>query len=476
MSILFCPSGGRKKKVPKNIIKRFLWTTFGVLFLVQFYLSSLQWNHIQLYPEVRKELAVNAPQVTLKRNHSSHVTNKTLDFLDDKSNGEAKWAYAFLVAGCDISSPLSYRNYFYNILVASSLLQKQNSSSDILVMIQLTKTSNATQLPKADLKWLEMPLSSSVNGKSKLRIHYLPPPLRDNFYNSQLEKFRILEFSKYDRILYMDADIMPLCSLDYLFELSESGTMQPNVVMAWFGEPASGGFFLLSPETGDYRQLQEIIKKREEHIEWNYTLGWGRQMEEEWTGIPMYPKPALHSKLWKFHGDFADQGLLYYWTRFHKQNVSIVYLDKVENWQDGRLVQTYNSVDIMGQRTCLPKGMEKRGQYGQTLHPNFLGKIPHRDFVHFTGEQKPWEMKRKKFPKSINQVHSSTDYWYYNLGLIFKRFAKSHPGRKLPQLPLKWRRPRLGRYPTYRSMIRTIQKKKEREGRLQTKERDAEKK
>ena len=129
MSILFCSSAGRTKKVP--IIKRVLRMTFGLLLLVQFYLFSLQWSHIQLYPEVTKEVGANTPQIiTLKRSHDFQVKNRTLNPFEEES--PSKRAYAFLVAGCNISSPLSYRNYFYNILVAASLLQKQNSSSDYL--------------------------------------------------------------------------------------------------------------------------------------------------------------------------------------------------------------------------------------------------------------------------------------------------------------------------------------------------------
>jgi hypothetical protein len=54
---------------------------------------------------------------------------------------------------------------------------------------------------------------------------------------------------------------------------------------------------------------------------------------------------------------------------------------------------------------------ERRGQYGSTLTTPILGKIPHRDFIHFTGNQKPWEVKVMQFPKSLQEVQSSSDYW-----------------------------------------------------------------
>lgn len=58
---------------------------------------------------------------------------------------------------------------------------------------------------------------------------------------------------------------------------------------------------------------------------------------------------------------------------------------------------------------------------------------------------------------------------YYNLGLIIEQVAKKYPNRKLPSLPLKWNTPSLGRYPTLRSMIGTIKKKKKKKAADQAK-------
>jgi hypothetical protein len=49
------------------------------------------------------------------------------------------------------------------------------------------------------------------------------------------------------------------------------------------------------------------------------------------------------------------------------------------------------------------------------------------------------------------------------LQLIFDQFRNRYPNRKLPSFPLKYKPPRLGRYPTFRSMIGTIQKKQRKE-------------
>jgi lipopolysaccharide biosynthesis glycosyltransferase len=385
-----------------------------------------------------------------------------------------KWAYAFLMAGCDLEAPLTYKNYIYNILVATKLLRqgnKTNTTTDVIVMVQfLNKNQNASnskeatppQLPSRDLQWFQ---------HYNIQVAYLPPAIRDNFYNAQLEKFRILQLTQYSRIMYLDADVLPLCSLDYLLELSGK-SLQPNIILSWFTEPAHGGLFVLEP--GQEQAWHDILRRREQEAldlpypHWDPAVGWGQQLTREWQGLPQILDgkviPPRHSMNWTFHGDFADQGLLYFWTMFYKRQVSIVQLDHIENWDHGRLVERLPSRDLMGNLTCLPIGMEYPGHYGSTLVPQlFLDKIPHRDFVHFSGDSKPWEHRRSDTPTVLSQVKSSTDYWYYQLGQIFQEFAKRHPGRRLPTFPLKFKKPSLGRYPTHRSMIGSIHKKKKKE-------------
>lgn len=368
---------------------------------VQVYISRLQWG----FHQSRTSIGDSGKQNRINEHPDQLTSSSSLG-----SPKQPKWAYAFLVAGCDPDSPLTYRNYFFNILVASNLLDTNTTdhSTDILVMIQLTRASNATELPQADLEWLQTQLPNNPN--RILRIHYLPPLIRDNFYNSHLEK--------YSKILCLDADVMPLCNLDYLFEESQNGKLQPNVVLAGYGEPAQGGFFLLEPGEGYHQELLQIIAKRETSIKWNSTLGWGTVMEKEWKGIPTTVSrkaknqyPAKHSRHWDFHGGFADQGLLYYWTRFYKQKVSIVFLDTIENWQNGNLLKTCDSAALLGKKTCSPKGVGRRGQFENNLKSPLVGKIPHQDFTHFTGNQKPWEVKVMQFPKSLQEVKSSTDHW-----------------------------------------------------------------
>jgi hypothetical protein len=67
----------------------------------------------------------------------------------------------------------------------------------------------------------------------------------------------------------------------------------------------------------------------------------------------------------------------------------------------------------------------------------------------------------------------SIDHRYYHLGLIFESFAQQNPNRTTPVLPLNWKLSKLGRYPTIRSMVGTIKKKKKLEALQDQKEEGA---
>lgn len=40
------------------------------------------------------------------------------------------------------------------------------------------------------------------------------------FNQVQMLEFHVLHLTDYKRVLYLDSDIMPICNLDYIFELS----------------------------------------------------------------------------------------------------------------------------------------------------------------------------------------------------------------------------------------------------------------
>jgi len=287
-----------------------------------------------------------------------------------------KWAYAYLIGGCSSQTP-KYHAYIYNAIVVSRRMKEYGSKADIIVMIQMWGKSDETALPQEDVDMLE---------DAGVKIVYIPklaPYMQEVFYTLMLEKFRILTLTDYSRVLYMDGDVIPTCNLDYLFDLSEpedgiEPLLKENLIIGWKGEPASGGFFMFRPDMDDWAVMQQIIRDREEEILtmeypwWNATIGWGHQIE-----LPdFWDAPSSKGNEWTWYGAFADQGLLYYWPKYVKQSVTIINYNKARNWssRNGTAYLEKEMTSIFDSYSCKDSGKPS----------------PYRDFIHFTGEPKPW--------------------------------------------------------------------------------------
>jgi hypothetical protein len=194
----------------------------------------------------------------------------------------SRFAYAFLIAGCDADKP-TYRGFLYNVLVSAHMLKSNGSTADVIVLVQMSqRAATNTSLPREEEHMLN---------ELGVRIHYLPTPNVDTFYSAMLAKFSILDLMEYERVLYLDADIMPLCNLDYLFELSTTGLLKENMVIAWWKEPASGGCFMLTPGRGEYNKLQAIVAKQHDTSRrWPHfdpIQGWGHAIQptDHWMSL-----------------------------------------------------------------------------------------------------------------------------------------------------------------------------------------------
>ena len=146
-----------------------------------------------------------------------------------------RFAYAFLVAGVEPEKP-SYKGYIYNIAIAKDILKQMNSTADVVIMVRMHALTDATSFPKED---------EEILSKAGVIIKYIPPPITDNFYTAMMDKFRILELTEYDRVIYLDSDVMPVNNIDYIFQKSvgPDAKLQENVVLQNHLEPASGGGF-----------------------------------------------------------------------------------------------------------------------------------------------------------------------------------------------------------------------------------------
>ena len=188
---------------------------------------------------------------------------------EQSSNG--RFAYVFLMAGCNPKQNERYIGYVYNILISKHVLKQSGSNADVIVLTRMASVTKDETI--AEQKLLE---------RAGIIVKYLPKVHTDNFYSAMLDKFQILKLTEYDRVLYMDSDIAPFCNLDYMFHMSmgQNPIFAPNVVLSYKHEPAQGGFFMIKPQEGDYEKVQEIIDHRI-HNSYNFSddYGWGHKFQ-----------------------------------------------------------------------------------------------------------------------------------------------------------------------------------------------------
>jgi hypothetical protein len=231
----------------------------------------------------------------------------------DKTRGVASsspYAYAFVIGGCNPDKP-SYRGFVYNILVATRVLRELGSTADVVAFFQLTyEYKGGNTLADEDVKALE---------GLGVRVQYIPPSPYESFYETVMNKFRILTLTQYRRVILMDGDVMPVSNLDYLFELSDdnkygpgNSTLKENLVVSGPWEPSNAGFFMLAPKAGEYEAITEIINKRQDKakdivkgIKFDKVEGWGHKIEapDQWESR------KGKGNHWDFHFAFSDQGL-----------------------------------------------------------------------------------------------------------------------------------------------------------------------
>lgn len=334
---------------------------------------------------------------------------------------QRRWAYAFLLADCDPSQPY-YRGILYNTLVSTYILKYQESSSssaDIVLLISMAANYHQDRLPRVEEELLE-----------RMQIQYryiLPKPTKPmTFYELVLLKFQVLDLVEYSRVLVLDGDVLPLCNLDYLLQLSEEGVLEETVLHAMYEDPVNAGLWVVKP--GSYPQLQDVLKQRQEQsYQWNPQMGW-KGSEASTNG-----SDAIDYRLWDgetgsgwdFYCADSDQGLLLYWSRFLQKHVSIIVGDTIERYSGSSvLFRVSRSSDIFANRSCLPPPMNNRRKtFAQNINTKVSSMIFYQDFYHMVGYSKAWESQLKRqIPLRKEDVQSSTEYWYFVLQKVVQRF------------------------------------------------------
>lgn len=357
------------------------------------------------------------------------------------------YAYAFVIGGCDPDRP-AYRNYIYDVLIATNILKEKGSKSDVHVFFQMSFRSPHNQITPEEMRWL-----TAMN----VTIHYIPKYQDESFYKIMLEKFQVLTLLQYRRVFFLDADVMPLANLDYLMELSDKGVLRENILVPGTSSAGNGGFFILKPFPGAMDRLQQLIREKDKRIStlpppfWDERLGWGREIIQ-----PDYWENRLgkRSQLWNFYGVFTDQGLLFHWAKYERKSVTLVFpKGRIENWgpaspgaENVILQETLSADNVL-------KDYPQAGSF--CLWHKCEGPVID-DHFHFGGKRKPWLLKP---PKNITTMVSPPErgapvsYWFWQLHQVNQ---KLHMGLDI----VNWRvgeKPLLGFLPESDQVKQSLQ-------------------
>jgi alpha-N-acetylglucosamine transferase len=368
----------------------------------------------QAFDQMKNKLGVNAGSDMLKELKRNPLPGQWLTEIDMKQSLARKHAYAFLVAGVDPRRPRGYRGLLFSIMVNAHTLETSGSQADIVILIQMHFSTRATALPKFDL--------DNLKAYPNIVIHYLPKPtfMRSMYELSTREKFYILELTQYHRVLYLDADVMLLCNLDYLFHLSERGMLKENIVMAGGNEPAVGHFMMLRPGKDEYKHLMEIVDENERHVlatenmTFDQTLGWGHEIQppDRWRA----PYDRSTGTSWDFPAAYANQGLVYHWTKYVKQSVSLFVGNEVENWSksansNGPVLES-TLVDILKDHQCSTRLLQPQPPY------DLRGQMWH------FWDIKPWIQSNSiqtRLMQSDKVEHQPFQVWFHTLDKVTRR-------------------------------------------------------
>ena len=438
-------------------------------------------NYISNYS---KSQTVHSKTTTTTIPAMTNATTTTTFVNNSRRSQKKRWAYAFLLAGCNVAEPEAYHGFLAGIVVTVRKLQQFGSQASFVVMVQMSTSSSSSpeRVPFPQQQQQQQQQKRSRDQQTNhshhhhqrprlpveeeellqrlnIQVVYLPimrSHVHECFYATVQEKFRILTMTQFDRVIFVDADIMPKCNLDYLFELSSSPlplisrlttlrneeTMGPSntnrvnrsndstqlnvntkgtptmsrnispalkgtVILSWQNEASNAGFFMMTPSMDDWNLLQQAIERHEQQVlkmdypYWDEDVGWGHTITppDYWRGMK---DPTKKNHKWKWFSVHSDQGLLYYFAKYIKKDVSIIIGDEIETWSTGTTRKHAHS----GGDSIEQQQQQQQSVQLENIQSNLFDRFscrlgrggnrnrlppPYSDLHHFTGTNKPWE-------------------------------------------------------------------------------------
>lgn len=174
----------------------------------------------------------------------------------------SKFAYVTLLSGID--SSLKYRGFLYNVLIMKRALLHAGSVADLIALIGISETDITPFI--SDLELLQ---------EAGIILHILPRFLDESnelgFAEMALQKITPWSFTQYDRIQFLDGDVMPLRSLDCYFNLDA------NAFTVGAVSPLNSGWYLAIPDQSAYDYMLERSIWRLGR-DWDKMNGWREVM------------------------------------------------------------------------------------------------------------------------------------------------------------------------------------------------------
>ena len=187
---------------------------------------------------------------------------------------------------------MAYKGFLYNVLIAAKVLREKGSTADFVFWAQLSPKSKLKgRLPEEDERMLR---------ELGVQIRMLDEVEHESFSQIVYEKFRLLTMIEYKRVIFLDADILPRASLDYIFHLSDPGDastptlLRPNLILATRGEPCNTAFFMVEPSDAGWKLLQDTVTRQHKegaslpYPHFSRSDGWGYNFQmngDPWKAV-----------------------------------------------------------------------------------------------------------------------------------------------------------------------------------------------
>jgi hypothetical protein len=356
----------------------------------------------------------------------------------------SRYAYVTLIHGIDES--FAYRGYLYNCIVMKKSLDTLGSKMDFIAMIgflyenQLSRNNNKTEIIKQDLALLsyykiKIFYLSRLHTKASLQSYFLrhssssassslktsskSSSLSLQHFDSLLSKFSTSQkvtflemallkvtpwnFIQYEKVQYLDCDVLPYANMDCLFSLTR------NSFNTGTASPVNSGWFVSITNTSDYVHLHDLTVLRYLKKGWDENTGWGMKVPSD-----LYYRDHSQSRVvkkWEFNGASLDQGLITHYfvlnegrVQLYDTNTLVIY----EKHYQKRVIPLEEGKKKVKTKKGGPGEENEKEKENEEESQNMISRVcsgssmnkPYKSsmemFYHFTGRNKPWLQNLEK--------------------------------------------------------------------------------